>query len=151
MGQLKRYNGTQWENVGGNIAPKTTQTTSDTDTYSCNYVNSIIESGSNENGSYLKFSDGTLICYSTVTITTTINTAWGSMYESSQVSLGTTPYTFYGSFIVTGTCVGTRSAFLENITDASVNSYGKTYLARPSSATSNDYKFQLIAIGRWKA
>lgn len=39
MAQLKRYNGTSWENVGGSVAPKTSQTTSDTDTYSCNYVN----------------------------------------------------------------------------------------------------------------
>lgn len=39
MGQLKRYNGSSWETVGGNIAPKTTQTNSDTDTYSCSYVN----------------------------------------------------------------------------------------------------------------
>lgn len=38
MAQLKRYNGTSWENVGGSVAPKTSQTTSDTDTYSCNYV-----------------------------------------------------------------------------------------------------------------
>lgn len=44
MSQLKRYNGTSWENVGGNIAPKTTTTSSDTDTYSCNYINDSIKS-----------------------------------------------------------------------------------------------------------
>ena len=43
MAQLKRYNGLSWENVGGSIAPKTTRTSSDTDTYSCNYVNSKLE------------------------------------------------------------------------------------------------------------
>lgn len=42
MSQLKRYNGTNWEVVGGNVAPKTTTTTSNTDTYSCNYVNDQI-------------------------------------------------------------------------------------------------------------
>lgn len=41
MAQLKRYNGASWENVGGNIAPKTTTTNSDTDAYSCNYINNI--------------------------------------------------------------------------------------------------------------
>ena len=40
MAQLKRYNGSSWEYVGGNAVPKTSKTTSDTDTYSCNYVNS---------------------------------------------------------------------------------------------------------------
>ena len=43
MAQLKRYNGVSWENVGGNVAPKTTTTTSDTDAYSCNYVNDLIK------------------------------------------------------------------------------------------------------------
>lgn len=42
MAQLKRYNGSSWENVGGSIAPKTTQTNSDTDTYSCNYINDLL-------------------------------------------------------------------------------------------------------------
>lgn len=41
MSQLKRYNGSIWENVGGNVAPKTAKTTSNTDTYSCNYINTI--------------------------------------------------------------------------------------------------------------
>ena len=43
MAQLKRYNGSSWEYVGGNIAPKTSKTTSDTDVYSCNYINSALE------------------------------------------------------------------------------------------------------------
>ena len=43
MAQLKRYNGASWENVGGNIAPKTTTTSSDTDAYSCNYINDKLE------------------------------------------------------------------------------------------------------------
>lgn len=42
MAQLKRYNGSSWEYVGGNIAPKTSKTTSDTDVYSCNYINNIV-------------------------------------------------------------------------------------------------------------
>lgn len=41
MSTLKRYNGTSWERIGGSVAPKTTKTTSDTDTYSCNYVNDL--------------------------------------------------------------------------------------------------------------
>ena len=41
---------------------KITKTTSDSDIYSCNYVNGIIESGSNDNGNWIKFEDGTMIC-----------------------------------------------------------------------------------------
>lgn len=43
MAQLKRYNGSGWENVGGSVAPKTSKTTSDTDTYSCTYVNDALK------------------------------------------------------------------------------------------------------------
>lgn len=46
----------------GILVPKTTKTTSDTETYSCNYVNGIVESGSNENGNWIKYNDGTMIC-----------------------------------------------------------------------------------------
>ena len=35
---------------------------STSETYSCDYVNGIIESGSNANGYYTKYADGTLIC-----------------------------------------------------------------------------------------
>lgn len=42
MSQLKRYNGSSWEVVGGNVLPKTTTTSSNTDTYSCNYVNDFV-------------------------------------------------------------------------------------------------------------
>ena len=41
MAQLKRYNGTSWETIGGSIAPKNTHTSSTTDTYSCDYVNDL--------------------------------------------------------------------------------------------------------------
>lgn len=39
--------------------------TSTTDTYSCNYINNIVQSGSNANGSYVKYADGTMMCYGT--------------------------------------------------------------------------------------
>lgn len=39
-----------------------TQSESTTDTYSCDYINGIVESGSNANGYYTKYADGTLIC-----------------------------------------------------------------------------------------
>ena len=38
------------------------QSNSQTDTYSCDYINGIVESGENENGRWTKWSDGTMIC-----------------------------------------------------------------------------------------
>ena len=50
MATFKYYDGTKYNRITGGLVPKTTKTTSDTETYSCNYVNGIVESGSNENG-----------------------------------------------------------------------------------------------------
>ena len=80
MAQLKRYNGSSWENVGGSIAPKTTTTTSNTDTYSCNYINglttTITEGTGTPNSTYVGAVEnnkwtrvGQIVCFS-FTLTT---------------------------------------------------------------------------------
>ena len=52
MATFKYYDGTKYNRITGGLVPKTTKTTSDTETYSCNYINGIVESGSNENGKW---------------------------------------------------------------------------------------------------
>lgn len=61
--QQPALNSTNLNKLQDNIedSMKSEQTTSDTDTYSCNYINEIITSGNN----YTKFKDGTLIVYGT--------------------------------------------------------------------------------------
>lgn len=39
MATFKYYDGTKYNRITGGLVPKTTKTTSDTETYSCNYVN----------------------------------------------------------------------------------------------------------------
>ena len=41
MATFKYYDGTKYNRITGGLVPKTTKTTSDTETYSCNYVNSL--------------------------------------------------------------------------------------------------------------
>lgn len=112
----------------------------------------VLEIGSNENGEYIKFKDGLLICTKTKVFTTTINTAWGSMYESASLSIGDYAYEFKEKpFYINGHCVGTRACLLENITGSSKSSFGNTYLYRPTNYTT-EYAFTVnfIAIGTWK-
>ena len=49
-----------------------------------NIVSTIIESGSNSNGSYIKFADGTMICYKEIQVTSNITNSWGNLYESAS-------------------------------------------------------------------
>jgi len=53
----------------------------------------IIESGSNANGEYIKFADGTMICQKSVT-TNNITNAWGTLYQSDSSPVGIFPAEF---------------------------------------------------------
>ena len=43
MATFKYYDGTKYNRITGGLVPKTTKTTSDTETYSCNYVNNEVD------------------------------------------------------------------------------------------------------------
>lgn len=58
--------------------------------------NAIFESGSNSNGSYIKFADGTMICWSAYAASVAPTSAFGTLYVSSGVSL-TFPAAFVGN------------------------------------------------------
>lgn len=110
----------------------------------------IIASGSNTNGNYTKFSDGTMICYKSVTVTAAINNAWGSVYETSNsVSFGNFPETFISAPIVTVEPTGT-GCWVEGLNDTNTTQVGNSYLARAVDTSSRNYSFNIIAIGRWK-
>ena len=123
--------------------------TSTTGTYSCNYINSIVESGSNENGSWIKWADGTMICHKRQAFNNVaITTAWGTLYESAKLELGDLPQPFVGNypdfFIMPW-----QSFFVERAYIASLTSWGEFWAVRPNSTTINII-VSCFAIGRWK-
>jgi len=111
----------------------------------------IVDSGSNANGNYVKFLDGTMICTKQKQATVKINKAWGSLYETqSAINFGDYAETFTAIPIVVALCIG-RTAILEGLQNQSTTSYGSTWLMRPvADTTDNDYVINLIAIGKWK-
>lgn len=56
----------------------------------------VQESGSNANGSYIKFSDGTMICYLNIIVT---NQAIATQYGTTSLYFGTRTWTFPVAFI----------------------------------------------------
>lgn len=117
--------------------------------------NYIIESGSNENGEYIKFVDGTMICKKTIAGTTPIDTSWGSLYESPDISLGDFALPFIEPprvFATNGILSGKfgHAFFIEWIRDITNTSFGTAILVRPISSSAADYNIQLFAIGKWK-
>ena len=123
--------------------------TSTTGTYSCNYINNIIESGTNSNGSWIKYADGTMICYKRQGFNSVaITTAWGTLYESAKLELGDLPQPFvdnYPDFFI----MPWQSFFVERGYSASLTSWGGFYAVRPTSSTM-DIIVSCFAIGRWK-
>lgn len=113
---------------------------------------SITESGSNANGYYVKFYDGTMICYLNIEVTDqALNNAYGAnLYQGSRT------WTFPAQFVDNNVSVhcgqfqwGTSASWGTVVTadNTSANLRGIDAFSR---ATGTATKIQAIAIGRWK-
>lgn len=137
--------------ANGNI--KNSYGTSQTDTYSQEYINGIIESGSNSNGNYIKYNDGTLICYMRKRITNiTIDTAFGSMYVNNADIVFTFPQQFIERPTFNANVIDASTGLLLNYSQSSdTKNYSDGYrIARPNTAPEKTYILNAIAIGKWK-
>ena len=130
-------------------------TESATDTYSCNYINGIVESGSNANGSWTKWADGTMIINKIILGTANITNAWGSLYISADINLGNFPVAFIETpTIVVSPQTQTGTQYMlagqgTNGTGTETNA-GNVALVRPNSRTNVAYRLEVIAKGKWK-
>lgn len=111
--------------------------------------NKVVDSGSNTNGNYVKYYDGTLICYKSVTASVAMTNAWGSLYEGSM-NLGNWPINFTTTPNVQVTNASGTGAMIENFNPApTISSAGTIYLTRATSYT-NNITINVLAIGKWK-
>lgn len=116
----------------------------------------IIESGSNENGEYVKFSDGTMIQSMKVSTTINIQGVWGSLFHE-YASLPNYPIPFVGNLpTVVGSIIATSSTFcfgeLTTTTNSpqTLSSPGAYLVLRPTAAENVSFVVNIIAKGRWK-
>lgn len=110
----------------------------------------IVESGSNTNGKYVKFGDGTMICtHYMITEPTPINLADGALFKSNDLR-----WDYPAIF------VGNRPAISINNNNTTSPNFGvsKTidlnwlvfFLYRSTSLSAVSRHISLMAIGRWK-
>lgn len=109
----------------------------------------IVDSGSNTNGEYIKYADGTMVCTKKVSFNNTFTTAWGSMYTTDAISLGSWASAFTVVPTVNASIMSNYSAFIQSINDCTTTQVGTTYLARPVN-TNAQGTISIIAIGKWK-
>ena len=131
-------------------------TESNSDTYTCNHINevSVYETGSNENGSYIKYGNGDMIISQHYEVSLSSTGAWGSLYGYSITNLKDYPVPFVGdlpSFVATFDAI-TANAWVCSKQESGVSSLTKPcalQLIRPTQNTPTGY-LNIIAKGRWK-
>lgn len=113
-------------------------------------LDSIVESGENEVGTYIKFASGMLITIHQVNQYLERTSEWGSMFETTQpANLGNFPVAFkYTPFIFL--TLYNNNALFEAINDATNTTAGKVYIIAPTSNASQIYTIQVLAVGSWK-
>ncbi len=109
----------------------------------------ITESGSNSNGRYIKFDDGTMICYSNRVCSTPPNSPRGALY-STESEDWTFPSTFIStpSFFINevsglGSCWGALGI-------RATTTIGTSFRLFRTSSDTKILTAGLYAIGRWK-
>ncbi len=125
-------------------------------TLAATVVGVIVESGSNSNGSYIKFSDGTMECWGW----DSIQWSSGVSYVSKTINL---PHAFTEIRSIQSTCAGSKSTAPTTILDTvaltavwgtsrplTLSSFTETLSYAVGIASTSYYLFMWTAIGRWK-
>lgn len=132
---------------------KSSKITSDTDTYNCNYINGIIESGSNDNGNWIKYVDGTMITYQEIEVEIACNTAWGNLFVGNYATSINFPQIFKGLpkvLIDLKLKVGACFKVEWEIPIITTSSYKNIGVGRGTSSDAVGFKATIFAIGKWK-
>lgn len=128
---------------------KIEKTISDEETYACNYINDLMEFGSNDNGNYIKYYDGTLICYADKYATSSLFDYWGQL-KRGQVTV-TFPQTFISTPSVNVGLINAETFAQLSIAADGITTSGFTAkVFKPNAASSIGVNFNYISIGKWK-
>ena len=111
----------------------------------------IIETGNNANGRYIKFGDGTMICYGSISKTLSIDIAFGSLFRNDNDTLVITyPVSFYETAPALNVFNnGNTTTFFANQVAGTV-SEARLYALRPTAFMDSNIRLNWCAIGRWK-
>lgn len=112
----------------------------------------IVESGENNNGSWVKYYDGTMICTKKLEgITNNVSKEWGNLYESqSAIDLGSMPETFTELKYINASLTSNNwHSWIVRHEGTTTSNFGKLYLARPTTGNVN-VNINCLAIGKWK-
>lgn len=139
-------------NLDNNLILKSENVEYNNDTLK-NTLDKIIESGSNDNGSWIKFGDGTLIQYGSIKKNVSITTASssGKYYYQDDINI-ILPTSFVDGNYFSNVISVSNQNVSQNVYSVRNKKQSKFDFCLSSliSFSSNDNTFWWIAIGRWK-
>lgn len=119
-----------------------------------NDIANIIESGSNANGEWIKYADGTLICTRSIEKQIPCTATWGSLfygYDSDVYNFAqefiTPPLLYLFAYQRLSSSFWLSNYYNTVITTTGFHNYA---IMRPTSAENVAYTLNVLAIGRWK-
>ena len=113
----------------------------------------INSSGSNSNGNWIKFEDGTMITYQEIEVEMGCNTAWGNLFVGNYATAINFPQTFKELpkvLIDLKLKVGAGFKVEWEIPIITTSSYKNIGIGRGSSSNAVGLTITLYAIGKWK-
>jgi len=116
------------------------------------YAAVLIETGTNANGRYTKWSDGTMICEGSVPVgNIATQTVIGSLYFSGLISARPFPANFIAPPVCVITVVAADGIASYSVSaPATASASQSVYLTAPSSSGTRAVTVSFIAKGRWK-
>ncbi len=107
----------------------------------------IIERGSNAQGSYIKYADGTLHCWTRMS-TTAVSNVIGNVFNSAAIYPGSFPVAFSSLPVVIATTSGVAFSWAGNYVEQTLSAWGG-WVAFSPTATGGFAWINFFASGRW--
>ena len=118
-----------------------------------NAINGVVESGSNDNGSWIKYSDGTMICYHSIlksNVAFNKNTS-GTYYFINENYKHLYDWTYPQQFIGVPKVIATvSSSGYVNACCGNITRTETRVLSTTNYNASINITFNIVAIGKWK-
>ena len=130
---------------------KNEKTTSETDVYSCNYINNMqVSTITNKNGTAIKYADGTMVCYGAITVTATSGSDYYQLCNRTSAITVQFPVDFISTDDLTVTVTPQLfQVFSTSISSKTASSFDFNAFY-PSTVSFTTLPINYVAFGRWK-
>lgn len=111
----------------------------------------IVESGSNDNGSWIKYADGTMICTQKISLSgLSLNQKWGVLYYNVK-DIPNYPQSFISPPTISYGSDGNNTFLIGNGSDSTNITLGAVLICAPDSRILNTHAIlHVTATGKWK-